>query len=799
MLTLPEPLRAMASYAQFIVWEAVWSVEKNKFEKIPLSPHTLQKFPKDGGWQNDPSQWATFDHALQAATVSGNFVGFIFTKNDPFFFVDIDKALQPDGSWSALATDLCYMFSGCAVEVSQSGTGLHIFGVGTAPENHRCRDDKIGLEFYTSGRFVALTGTNAIGDSGTQAQAGIDMMLAKYLPPRVGGEHVGWTDEPDQDWSGPTDDDELIKKMLDAKMSAAAAFGTKAPLPVLWAGDEDQLSKFFPSASGDTFDRSAADAALCQHLAFWTGKDCARIARLFERSGLVRDKWRDREDYRYETVTRGASWCTQVYQQKRKVDKTINEDAPVVLPTQLDELVIREGYQYLGLPQQIEYFKDCVYVSSKHSIKIPNGDLKKPDEFRAAYGGYWFAMDSIGDKSSKNAWEVFTESQGLRFPRADMTCFRPEIPPNIIIEEDGRKLVNTYLPIKTPRIKGDATPFIIHMGKLIPNPQDREYLLSYMAACVQMTGVKFRWCPFIQGVPGNGKSILSRILARAIGRRYTHAPTAADLANSFNQWIEAKLFIYVDDIYTADRMEVLETLKPLITEDVVEVQPKGRDKYMTDNRANFILNSNHKDGIRKTADDRRYAPFYTAQQFRSDLIRDGMDTEYFQNLNRWMYAGGFAITADYLENYPILDQYNPSLMSEAPITGSTSEAIATSLGGVEQEIMEAVAQGRQGFMGGWISSVALDRLIEGRRSSRSIPNNKRKDMMATLGYIPHPGLPDGRATSMVAIDGGAKPRLYIRRDHISSRLTTNAAIVAAYVAAQEAGGTERAAEVFKIS
>lgn len=796
MLTLPEPLRAMASYAQFIVWEAVWSVEKNKFEKIPLSPHTLQKFPKDGGWQTDPSQWATFDQALQAANVSGNFVGFIFTKNDPFFFVDIDKALQPDGSWSSLATDLCYMFSGCAVEISQSGTGLHIFGVGTAPEDHRCRDDKIGLEFYTSGRFVALTGINAIGDSGTQAQAGVDMMLAKYLPPRAVAGSQDWTTEPDAEWSGPEDDDELIKKMLAAKPSAGAAFGAKAPLPVLWVGDEEQLSKFFPSASGDTFDRSAADSALCQHLAFWTGKDCERMQRLFERSGLVRDKWRDREKYRHDTITQNASWCGSVLKSNKK-EKVIDEDAPVVLPDELQEGVIREGYQYLGLPQQIEYFKDCVYVSTIHSIKIPNGDLKKPDEFRATYGGYWFALDSIGDKSTKNAWEVFTESQGLRFPRADMTCFRPEIPPNTIIHEDGRTLVNTYIPIKTPRIKGDATPFLTHVAKLIPNAQDREYLISYMAACLQMVGVKFRWCPFIQGVPGNGKSELSKIMARAVGRRYTHSPTSKDMANAFNSWIEGKLFVYVDDIFMSDRMEILETLKPLITEEVVEVQPKGRDKYMTDNRANFILNSNHKDGIRKTVDDRRYAPFYTAQQFRGDLIRDGMDQKYFQNLSTWLRSGGYAITADYLENYPILDKYNPALMSEAPITGSTSEAIASSMGGIEQEIMEAVAQGRVGFMGGWISSVALDRLIEARRDSRKVPNNKRKEMMLTLGYIPHPALLDGRAASMIAIDGMSKPRLYIKRDHMHCQLATNAAIVDAYVKAQEAGGAELAAGLFK--
>lgn len=794
MLILPEPLRAMASYAQFILWDAVWNDAKQKYEKHPVSPHTGRPFPKEGGWQKDPSAMTTFAVASAAAQHHQKFVGFLISSTDPFFFVDIDGALSPEGQWSQLATELCYAFQGCAVEVSHSGKGLHIFGVGSAPEGHRCRDDKQGLEFYTEGRFVALTGTSAIGDAAANGQAGVDLLLAKYLPQSASSANQEWTTEPDLEWSGPADDDELIKKMLSAKPSAAAAFGSRAPLPVLWSGDEDELAKFYPSSSGDTFDRSSADAALCQHLAFWTGKDCERMQRLFERSGLVRDKWNDREDYRVDTITQSAGWCTTVYKGKSSAPKVAAEFSPAPAP----EGTIREGYQFLGLPQQLEFFKDCVYVSRQHAIKTPTGELLKSEQFRAVYGGHWFAMDSINDKISKNAWEVFTESQGLRFPRADITCFRPELPPSAMLEEEGRTLVNMYVPVVTPRQAGDASLFVAHLTKLIPNPHDRELLLSYMAACVQMTGVKFRWCPFIQGVPGNGKSTLSDIMVHAIGRRYSHSPSSKDLANSFNAWMENKLFIYVEDVYTADKQEVLETLKPMITGQFIEIHPKGGEKYMADNRANFILNSNHKDGIRKTLDDRRLAPFFTAQQHRQDLLRDGMDAAYFQRLAEWLHGGGFAIVTDFLHSYEIKAAYNPALMSEAPATSSTGEALASGLGGIEQEVLEATEQGRTGFSGGWVSSIALDRLIEQRKDSRRLPFNKRKDVMEALGYILHPNLPGGRVGSMVAIDGGSKPRLYIKRGHLHCQLVGNPAIVEAYVKAQEMGGVNAvAAEVFK--
>ena len=62
-----------------------------------------------------------------------------------------------------------------------------------------------------------------------------------------------------------------------------------------------------------TYDASSADAALMTHLAFWTGKDMPRMDRLFRLSGLMRDKYRDRPDYRTATVQNAARFCKAVY------------------------------------------------------------------------------------------------------------------------------------------------------------------------------------------------------------------------------------------------------------------------------------------------------------------------------------------------------------------------------------------------------------------------------------------------------------------------------------------------------
>jgi hypothetical protein len=89
----------------------------------------------------------------------------------------------------------------------------------------------------------------------------------------------------------------------------------------------------------------------------------------------------------------------------------------------------------------------------------------------------------------------------------------------------------------------------MHLAKIIPNERDRLILICYMAACVQHQGHKFQWAPLIQGAPGNGKSLLSRCVAEAIGRRYVHWPKASRLAAQFNGWMVGKTFYAVEDIH----------------------------------------------------------------------------------------------------------------------------------------------------------------------------------------------------------------------------------------------------------
>ena len=778
---LPVALAPLGAYRQFIVWRKD-AQPGQRAAKVPVSYVTGNNCDA-----HNPLSQTNFIEAAQAAARLGDAygVGFVFTEADPFWFLDIDDCWI-DGAWSPMAVWACEQFDGAAVEVSQSGTGLHIIGTGrVGPHTSKCA--ALGIDLYTDKRFIALTGTGAQGDAGFDHTARLLEWVDTYYPPPVAATVAAeWTTEPMEGWAGIVDDDALIAKALASK----STFSNKASFQDLWEANEDVLGRCFPDDHhGRPYDASTADSALAHRLAFWTGNDCARIDRLMRQSGLFRDKWDARGDYMERTILGVLPQQTTVYGQRATA--ATQPPAPSAAPAgELPEGQLVTGSRLLTVNDQLQLFNGCVYVQDAHRILTPGGQLLNQERFRAVYGGYEFMMDAgNSSKPSKNAFEAFTESRGIKFPKVEGVCFRPQMPPGAILDRQGRALVNTYVPVPVKRIPGVPEPFLDHLHRVLPNENDAGILLAYMAACVQYPGVKFQWAPLLQGVEGNGKTLFTSCVAEAVGERYSHLPQASDIDNKFNAWRVGKIFVGVEDVYVPNhKQEILEILKPMITGVRGEIQAKGVDQVTAELCCNFMFNTNRKDALRKTRNDRRFAVFYSGQQDKDDLERDGMGGAYFYRLYQWLKANegdGFAMVSNYLAEYPIPDELNPAThCHRAPETSSTGEAIAESMGGVEQEIEEACKANRYGFAKGWISSTAVEDLLRGLHLERQIPPRKRRALLQSLGYDHHPGLPDGRVNNPV--DGSTrKPRLYVQPGSPHAGVTGAANIRATYIKAQK--------------
>ena len=793
MYQLPSALALMGQYRQFILVQLVPAVDDatgapipGKSVKHPVHPQTLMRHNA-----HDPAIWMDCATACALAAANpGHCVGFVITAADPFGCVDIDNCLTLSGTWNEDALRLIAAMPG-VVEVSQSGRGLHIwFYYSGACPSHSMKVRDTNREMYTELRFIAL-GNPAVTGAFADVGALLPQFITEYFPPR--DEHevaADWTTGPVLEYTPLTDEELLHRAMSRTRQrSAAELFGADNAriLPSfadLWNRNTDILDRAFPAKTGTcSFDRSDADFALAKELAYWTGKDCERVARLMQQSALKRDKWLPSVHRKYftETVMYAVNACTSVYHVKPIL-------APPPQATTVDGAyflspeVIPNNTTFVGRNELAPFFAGCIYLQDQNAMLLPNGDIVDQARFNALKAGYTFALDNNNDRSTRSAWEAFLSSEIIKFPRVEGTCFDPRLDFQQVAERSGRRWVNVYKEAAVERTPGDVSRFMDLLRRLLPNGDDALILLSYMASVVQNKGVKFRWAPFIQGVGGNGKSTLITCLKKALGEKYIFNVKAGMIENNFNAWLENNILYVADDIYsTKDRTDMMEALKSMITERDHGVTYKGIDSIQKRICGNFIFTDNHKDAMKKQDDTRRICTLYCAQQTPSDRRRDGLTKAYFtgpDGLIWWLEGGGYAAVSDLLHTMPIDPRYDPAgECQEAPDTSATNQAINDGLTAIQHDIKECIELGKVGFAGGFVSYHYLREMLKDSR----YPVNplKVEEMMRGLRYEKHKHLPNGRTPVVVQPDS-TRPVLYVQADSWQSELIDPVAVARSY-------------------
>lgn len=348
------------NYKNFIVYKIVPSKDRpGKTDKFPVDYRDgrVKVNPHDSEIQTD------FDTALSRANAFGaEFgIGFIFNASNPYWFLDIDGCLVT-GQWTQLAIDICTLFAGCYIEISPSGTGLHLYGTGTVPA-HKCTNKRLGLEFYHEARFGTISGNGPIGDANFDASTILPQFVADYFPPTEGGNEESWTEGPVPEYRGPYDDVELIRRALLVR-KAENVFGGKVSFQDLWEKNEKILGKTWPDEKR-AFDASSADSSLAMRLAFWTGNDCDRIERLMRQSGLARDKY-ERKDYLPRTIVRAVSLNSEIF---------IDRDAPASLPKPVNGIELVSIFDVK--PQPIEWLWESWLPLGKLVILAGPGGVGK--------------------------------------------------------------------------------------------------------------------------------------------------------------------------------------------------------------------------------------------------------------------------------------------------------------------------------------------------------------------------------------------------------------------------------------
>ncbi|PHA82779.1 phage/plasmid primase, P4 family [Bacillus pseudomycoides] len=257
---IPTELKALP---QWILWRK--EKRNGKPTKVP--------YQVDGemAQANNRRTWSTFATAVKFY-LEGDYdgIGFVFSRQDNYIGIDIDKCVV-DGKTNAFSTEIIDTLDSYT-EFSPSGNGIHIIIKGGLPQSvlgTGRKNTKHGLEIYSYGRYFSFTGNRENSNDVYERTDELAEVFEKYFD--------------DSDIQGRVNLAEFEKDEIKISNDALweRMFRSKN-------GDEIR-SLFNGSLIND--DHSASDLALCNHLAFWTGKSATRMDSMFRESNLMRDKW----------------------------------------------------------------------------------------------------------------------------------------------------------------------------------------------------------------------------------------------------------------------------------------------------------------------------------------------------------------------------------------------------------------------------------------------------------------------------------------------------------------------------
>lgn len=260
---------------------------------------------------------------------------------------------------------------------------------------------------------------------------------------------------------------------------------------------------------------------------------------------------------------------------------------------------------------------------------------------------------------------------------------------------DNRYLENLKA---TPTAKGLAAVQRLeqHFHHLIKDPRDVELLLSVLAFTVQHPEKRIAWATLLKGCEGDGKSIASQMMATAIGNSNVENPTADNIINDrFTDWAGGSMINFVEEIRIVgkSRYDILNKLKPFISNPTISVRPLGKKAYDVQNPLSYVMFTNEEEGLPIHQGDRRYFLCRTRFADKFEMLKYydnlyGSASKYFEDL--WDAARDYPVEIlQWLYNYELHPDFIPH--GRAP-DNSTKERMIDAMKPDEERFIEELLE-----------------------------------------------------------------------------------------------------------
>lgn len=283
-----------------------------------------------------------------------------------------------------------------------------------------------------------------------------------------------------------------------------------------------------------------------------------------------------------------------------------------------------------------------IYVQAADEFyRHRTGERMKPSGFNAAYGRHLMPTDkqllaagtpiTPASQSTPQAVPSQYALNKIKIMTVYDYAYDPSQPTSVRFINQGKTYLNTYsptYPMEEPKWAAYAGELLQrHLCHLIAEPENRRTLMDFMAFNVQVPGRKIRWAVLLQSVEGAGKTFLAEVMKAVLGAEHVKTIDGASIKSGWNEWAFGKQIVVLEEVRVAGttKHEIMNALKPLITNDDISVNERFRNNRQVQNISNYMIFSNHHDALALTPGDRRYFVIKSPLQTKAQVLALGDD------------------------------------------------------------------------------------------------------------------------------------------------------------------------------
>jgi hypothetical protein len=746
--SIPQELK---SICRWVVWRLELHTKKNGEVVWKKVPHQANGRLAQ---VTNPKHWSTYEDAFDAYLMDGyEGIGIAFDGSDGIHGIDLDDCVE-DGQLSMLAQNLLDKVDGYA-ETSPSGTGIKLF----TKSNLAINGKKGNVEVYKESRYFTVTGH---GLNGHNSLPLVTQDVGWFVE-----EHFGANKQlsleaykaPISDWDLERVEIELLPyvgdiEQYDQWLQLGMALHHQGSGAEEWMELWDQASRETGSynrreleAKWDSFSEQRN-----------SGGGAITLASIIKHVGEVKKAEQQKTFDKYKQLILDE---TDLEKLKTSVIDSIKAELG------LDHLsrnvlagILKTKFKDLGFPISIgdakglikpkihegvpEWLGDWVYVTSiDRFFNVTTKRRVSQQGFAAMFNR--FTGDDSAAALALDLFRIPTPDKIIYLPMADDT-----------FDLDGMPCVNEYNRNSAPDVPASFSPgdleaietVLNHLNMILVEENSVDIMVSWMAFNAQNPGVKIRWAPLIKGIEGDGKSVLGNLMMGVMGMVNVGIVSPSVLQTGFTKWASGRCVNVLEEIRMVghNRHDVLNTIKPYITNDQVTIHPKGFDEYVAPNTVNYIAFTNHHDALPLEDTDRRWWVQFTPFNSQEDLVKVA-DSNYFSKLFNVIrdHAPGLR---KWLLEYKLSPLFNPK--GQAPASIAKNQMVSLNTSDDFAIVKDLLLEGGYGFNDQILSSRHLTTALSFVEDLEVPKSTALHKMLMKLGYssLGHPVKWEGKACTV---------------------------------------------------